>query len=1151
MDFVEYKHWCNAIYFYLRDFLPNRILDNDFFSRVAQRGYMTYRLFPIENNDLQSIFENENLNDFWTDCNQSYNIGAMGRRASWYDCAVKLLNKTFTIEDHNDRIPLTLGFFVVLLYKAKYEGWNNLRRQEKSCLRTIAQPLRSYLPALLGNVYDSYFKWNDALFGYYFDGHQEGSSVTLYVDDEILSQVRTAHQLDCDFVESVFLNQEKLKNFVAFFNLQNNVDLNVRDIDSLVENLLEIDREIPAYFAFIIAIIYAAQHNQGLDGGICHQNIHRFFIDQNCAVHTHRGNQSIANRFNQFTDRLSECADFDNDTLIHGQLINIGRIKYHLVLPKRAKDQLESVLIEKQLVWDEEEYSFADFVNKILWGELPNNLITIINEPLRDWNNRSYFESLIRNCRYHRVATDRIINKTLLYVYTRVNNGGNWEEYLNFKVDDPDFDCPLQYSNGLFSQRTVNENDDCCFIQGNVQWETITDLQFDNRYSFSTISRNYLLLQDKGNSVFEQARDPHLGKSYLVISRQPNPTIINGQTSRDISQFITIFGQGIFAYQVESWVCNDLADIGTINQNEGNIQNEPIRIQGGIQTPSNSKHKPYIPFALPYIELEDWSTGPDIKIKQVNNESETPPQIEKKQVANRIYIYFVDDIQGCNQYELTVTQGGFSKVISFWSSKKQVINYSNNYSYNGFGECVNEDINYPQSDIDYNVQWASPNFEESFHCKLLDILNELSDENGVVSQKHLIKALEYTLKYYGAPDNRDSRRKVIDVLKRMGYMNGYLAEGKYRNQLNKVQLVKTPRQSLYLLKGCYTSSDVRRLQDTFGNVNVKFINFTQDEINDNPEFACLPSLVLVNKPNNILPIEGIEIVDHITASDLIEHSAIWGECEEHFLNNYDDGEHNDNVHCTKNEYGDWTLFASNHHKYSYYLNDQRVQMPIPEWFRKSYCAIHNNEPMLIVKPNNANNTIDTNSIYTEIMVPKKTMALPKIIDMGLCELNFGLPTTEYVFIVNAKNQGLDVNLYNVVDTYESPLSSEVVKNIAGKISGNNLESLRSPLVYVVKNQTTNRYTLFLNEKKDSFEKVTLFLEENNQLIAFANTDLVCIKIGNSWREIIEPEMSVNEKLSSVFTNKVANLQKQDFRGEIPTKNNDAKTVKILNRIQYA
>lgn len=1151
MTLVEYKHWCNAIYFYLKDFPLNSILDNDFFSRVANRGYLTYRLFQIENNDLQSIFESENLNDFWRECNLSYNIGAMGRRATWYDCAVNLLNQTFTIEDHNDRIPLTLGFFVVLLYKAKNNGWYNLNAQEKRCLREIAQPLINYLPALLGNVYDSYFNWNDALFRYYFDEHQEGSSVTLYVDDEILSQVRTEHQLDRDFVESVFLNQEKFKNFVAFFNLQNNVDLNVRDVDSLVEQLLEIDREIPAYFAFIIAVIYAAQHNQGLDGGICHQNIHRFFIDQNCAVHTRRGNQSIANSFNQFTDKLSECADFDNDTLIHGQLINIGRIKYHLVLSKRAKDQLESVLIENQLVWDEEECSFADFVNHILWTYLPTGLIQIIKDPLRDWNNRSYFESLIRNCRYHRETTNRIIKKTLLYLYTRVNNGGKWEEYLCFKVDDPEFDCPLQYSNGRFLQRTLNDNEDCCFIQGNVQWEPITDQQFDNRYSFSTIRRNYLLLQDKGNSVFEQVYDPKPGKSHLVISRQQNPSIVNNQTWRDVSEHITIFGLNVFAYQVESWVCNDPPDMENRNQNEGNIQNEPIRIQGGIQTPSNSKHKPYIPFALPYIELEDWSSEPDITIRQVNSERETPLEFEKKQVANRIYIHLVSDIQGFNQYELTVTQGGFSKVMSFWLSLKSVINYSNTYSYNKFSECVAAAIEYLQGNIDYNVRWALPEFEGAFHCKLLDILNELSDENGIVSQEHLIKALQYTLKYYGAPDNRDSRGKVIDVLERMGYMNGYLTEGKYRNQLNKVQLVKTPRQSLYLLKGCYTSNDVRKLQAAIGTDNVKFVNFTQDEIKENPEFACLPSLVLVNLPNNIHPIEGIEIVDHITASDLIKHAAIWSECKEHFLNNYDDGVHNDNVHCAKNEYGNWTLFASNHHKYSYYLNVQHVQMPIPEWFRKAYCAIHNNVPMLMVKPNNANNTIDTNNIYTEIMVPKKMMALPKLIDMGLCELNLGIPVTDYVFIVDAENQGLDVNLYNVVDTYESPLSSEVVKNIASKISGNDLTSLRSPFVYIVKNQTTNRYRLFLNEKKDGFERATLFLEENNQLLAFANTDIVCVNLYGTWKEIIEPGMSVNEKLSSVITNQDANLQKQDYHGEIPVKNEDAKTVKILNRIQYA
>lgn len=1051
------------------------------------------------------------------------------------------------------------------------------------------------------NAFERYRAWNEALYHYYFNNNDQ--QVLLYVDDDVLEEVgkgspSITKDLNGKKYFEHFLSSTCIKRSDRVYFPKTKND---RDDYPLLYKLMErmsripnIDDKICMCLPFAVMLLYLFQKGDNT-GKRTEQAVKAHIM-------SYLGqNESFS--FSVVEKLWAAIEKNGGDNFESSQLAEntsqpyVGRLKFHLVLKKRYKDDFLMVLKDNNLVWDEQRETFSDFINFRVWPYLTTSLIDAIRVPIHDLAKRPYFESLVRSCHsygdsdYFSLSTERA--RKLVYVYSWQENNGGIDERLWFKIDEPRGRFLASF-HGAF---VFIDEDNTDSVLENVPFgkNRITVNQDGKNLEFEIEDYPFILFKEVRQGFFEQEHAPKNGENYIFIyNDQKALDLVTKQDCIDLSDFIQAFGISSKALYIRNWVYDSSWENHDQSDNYGHLKQQYPRWVGGLLSPNNFKKRSYTYSALPFIEFETEELARLSQIEwRVANSDESSWKIvsKSKTIGNRRYINkdidFNDDCSFLHIELRVVTANSITPLSDMFVSRKLSIEYTNNYRYDKYGVCTDSDEDLPESSIINNTRHKQAYSDEPTNdFNILDIFTQYSGDNGVLSQEKLKNALRYIFKYYDIRDEKENRNALIRALIDLGYINGYQdpKNGLYYNQLNKPFLSRTQKSfipggaNIYTLRGCYDSMLVRKLTDYSRSSDIKigYISLSQDK-----PLCCLPDIIVVDisrlkNYNEIREVCGIPVIHNPQAYSIIENLANFKESCAHFLGTnaiYQTSDIN-NVLCPliTHEGNSVYLNISNGDdvlKSNMYRILEYSRKTIPIEFMYSYVQNMRGNPAVILEPNSLNSDhLELSSFlaigFTSIMGTNESLI------RALCELSLGLPKVEKAFIVNASQIKIsDISshpLYSVYRSYEISANNEVSSRLVEKLVHNPTKNWSThPNVLITNRRINNNYKVFLSTNKDIgediFSETRMYLQFKGVLEAFCIRRLnknhkyeyiTCVNFNETWRRFLSG--TVNEVFSDIIletTDLLSRYQTIQYSGTIPTymeKQKDGQTIPYYDNI---
>ena len=214
-----------------------------------------------------------------------------------------------------------------------------------------------------------YIEWNRALWMYFFGDPQHPNTI-LYVDENVLKSV--ANQAGMALVDGVTLEEDFLS--CTFVNVDNNFrrewmectggtwgtfgDGWIPFVNFVIKEKIA---DIPAYFAIICAIMYAACKYDK----ITHPKINEIASKYSTQVFGGRSANCPGSYIESlFTQLHKDMPEFNADRMVRGTQRFVSRIKFHQVLRGDERKELINFLEVNNLKWEYD--SFVDYANNIL-----------------------------------------------------------------------------------------------------------------------------------------------------------------------------------------------------------------------------------------------------------------------------------------------------------------------------------------------------------------------------------------------------------------------------------------------------------------------------------------------------------------------------------------------------------------------------------------------------------------------------------------------------------------------------------------------------------------------------------------------------------------------------------------------------------------
>lgn len=1034
------------------------------------------------------------------------------------------------------------------------------------------------------NAFERYCVWNAALYHYYFNNNDQ--QVLLYVDDDVLEEVGksstsiTENLNGKTYIEH-FLSSTCIKRSDRVYFPKTNND---RDDYPLLYRLMERMSRIPnngdricTCLPFAVMLLYFFQKGDNT-GNRTEQAVKAHIM-------SYLGqNESFS--FSVVEKLWAAIEKNGGDNFESSQLAEntsqpyVGRLKFHLVLKKRYKDDFIKVLKDNHLVWDEQQETFSEFINFRVWPYLTTSLIDAIKKPIHDLAKRPYFESLVRSCHsyvdsdYFSLSTERA--KKLVYVYRWQENNGGIVEKLWFKIDEPggQFLAPFH---GAF---VFIDEDNTDNILENVSFgkNRITIKQDGKNLEFKIEDYPFILFKEVRQGFFEQEHAPKNGENYLFIcNNQKALDLVAKQDCNDLSDFINAFGISSKALYIRNWVYDSYWEEHNQSDNYGHLKQQYPRWVGGLLSPNNFRKRSYTYSALPFIEFEteELARSSRIEWRVANSDESSWKKVSKsKTISNRRYInkdiVFNDESSFLHIELRVVTANSITPLSDMFVSRKLSIDYSDKYGYDKYGVCTYPYEPLPESRIKNDIRHRQDYSDiPTNNFIILDILTQYSDENGVLSQEKLKNALRYVLKYYDIKDEKENRNELIHALVDLGYINGYEdpQDGLYYNQINKPFLSRTQKSftfggaNAYILRGCYDSGLVRRLTDYCHSSGIK-IGYVS--LSHKQPFCCLPDIIMVDisclqNYNEISDVCGIPVVHSPQAYSIIEHLANFEESCTHFLEK--------NAICQpsminkamcplvtlegNSVYLNYISNGGNVQKADMYRISEYSRKTIPMGFMYSYVQNMKEAPAIILEPNSLKpDHLELSSFlaigFTSIMGTNEYLI------RALCELSLGLPKVEKAFVVNASLIRIsDISshpLYSIYRSYALSANNEVASKLVEKNVYKPVKEWSThPSVLITNQRISQLYKVFLSTNKDTsddiFSETRMYLQYRGSLEAFCIRRLnknhkyeyiTCVNFNGIWRRFLSG--TVNEVFSDVIleTNGlVKKYQTTPYSGVVP------------------
>jgi hypothetical protein len=999
----------------------------------------------------------------------------------------------------------------------------------------------------------TYRNWNNALWKYFFPNGNKDA--ILYLDDNILSIIAERERLNCDeptsndFLRKTLINSDGLlrqfRNDFGDWTGERRIP-GVDRWDNLVDFLLNTREKIggaPAYFAMLCAIMYLASA-QGAD---------------------HTKMKTLANNYlgEGYKGKVGELVDdlmkqlhkdqnsFNPDRMVCGTQRHMSRIKYHLVLKSKERQDFIDFLEVGNLQWN--EGSYADYANNILIPALhranKQALIDVVKSP-------EFFpyvkNILLSNLNWGKdpstseLGNTRQIKDVKWRYEMELDYDGNPHFYIS---TDYDLSFGVRLNNNGFE--IIDEISD--YIAFDVQFKELeTAIVEHNGYEYclSNLSQNdngdwnkEIFFQQVGDRYYHQVPTPLEGKHYVKFIKtrtQGIGRLTDGWTQSQIGL------EGYEAYMIDSYTTptrrtrqtnNNLVDdkfkfhgfgtwFGILLKEEQHIYwdpdlvgNDGAEIKSLIQAPNGKTY-----FRLP--RNKDEFVRGNLKVKDNRGVVILPEQIK-------------DDF--------------------LWDGLQT------KYGYNEWGEVI-ESGSIPRASTKPNAHHKLRDSQNAPFSQdsnmLIQILYDIADEKGCVSSKKLVDAINFVLDFYNIIPTKKNQQSLIYALRRLGYIVAYYDVEKkdYVNQMVSPYIERTNysfvvggQNNAYLVKGVYSKESLQTIINNSDQVKYKR-PYTDDLLHQHPEYVCLPDFVLFTKRNE-QNIDGWDVVEYPVAYDYLSAIADMKDFESHF-NIVGNGDvfmtqHKLDVPCMVNEKGkDELCVMDSRGHYTLrqsYSGTDGVYRNIPRQLSRVYCQNKHEKPIVILKTYRANKETVIDSNLVTIL---HQMGKPELLDIALCDLNLGLPKNNRCFVVDNPTSGLPSNekdLYSYGDTYDTANSVEQEQVRQG------LEKIGARQI----NDYFNSSSVFLSPRQLGYSMIIITPSEGKICMAlYEDSNMVAFSIGSqkvyvsdhrgNFKEILG-DSTLNSKLSAVINNihvDCGNI----FPGTLPDFN-EAKEVEIIKKHQ--
>lgn len=954
-----------------------------------------------------------------------------------------------------------------------------------------------------------YTKWNKALFEYFFPLRQEDP--LLFVDDALLNDIGSTifskeekedNSWTDFFLLYVLFNEDQIKDFKNDFKIRDGRTASTWN--SIVTYLLSEETKIdniPSYFAIICAIMYVAQ-KKGADHSKM-KTLAKCYLEIDSLIFAERIDEL-------FTQLNKDCPSFNHQRMVSNRelstKVNISRIKYHLVLSKKEREDFIDFIEVNNLKW--EDGTYKDFADSYLLPSLAeakkNNLI----DKIKKEENNPYFKNLLTlpNLNFGKPASAEN-QRQKRTVYWR------YELKFDFNTGDPVFIMTTGdalggiTSDGGKFKYDPNSSEVADPLGDDVLLQTIGDFNYSikgNLYSLKNIanSKNFYF-ESASQDYFHQVSEVIPGKHYLQFVPQKKRGLnVCPEGWNTVTDF------SVPGFDIYETHCYQGKEVSV------DIKKDKVTDRFGFYRIGS-----YCRITLQADEQLWWE--PNV----VGSPSE------------KIETFFGAD--GYTYFRLNINEGALciNGSVSVKSSDEKYVLMSESvyfkprwdiksqkHSIDGWGNTVS----YTQPTSNTTIGNATASVQLSYtktdHTDiLLNLLCELADENGCVNEVGMKNALNFVLQFFGIIDPNDqNRRKLIYALHRLGYIIGDKdpSTGKYINQLVAPFVEKTlwrlspMSPNLYLIKGVYNDQELKNFmcQNTIRTTRYKRPYEKRADTLltpgycaeiDSPEYKCLPDLVffeggqIVKKWNCIQSPYAYILLSKIGdmkqfASKFLNTSGDLYSGKHGALPDMIEDAYNKEVICFKDQ--------SEHIRTlkNYQDSNSQLFLPIPKHLARVYCENEKNYPICII---NEGQSTDVSFLHK--------MGIPRVLDMALCDLNLGLPDEHKVFVIDHQKSNLPIKKsakgknipYSDIKKYHNINSKDWLKRLSS--------SNKSPQYTPYPNSAVRKWKMYL-------DKFRIIVTHEDVIYAYSEKGNVYFIDDNKTFVRITDNRSVNELLSEML-----------------------------------
>ena len=1014
--------------------------------------------------------------------------------------------------------------------------------------------------------FSDYSTWNRALLNHFFPTRNENP--ILYLDETLLDNVAKENHIDRngdsfseDLLSCTLISQNNIGTFFnALVMATGNRNVNgCRTWTNLVGELMESTLpytdhqnlrtiQVPAYFAMLCSIMLLASRN-GANHNAMSEEAQRYLENDGIG----RPGALVNGLMQQLHKNFQS---FDPDRMV-GDQTHMGRIKYHLVLTKSQRDDFIDFIEVNNLRW--ECGSFESFVNDIIVPALDNAGKNNLSIKVTQDENISYFKNILcdnslRWGKENSELNNRIQEKVFKWKYEcRFDYDGKLWFNIYF-----DYHLPFGLCLREGEIARCDTSNDSEYIARNLDTFPIINPSAIEDYGISYrlcnvndgLQDNVFYFEAIGDDFYRQVDFPEEGKSYYVfLSDNDNP---RQEWEKDASFILS----GYSAYKIGNYKRprNRRAD-----NNNKRLKDKFDLTQCGSYFTINIEEgqelwwKPNVAGAndARQVALSDGEDGK--KYFRID-----PDNQQGQRLSGSLFVKSRRD---------TILSEQISTEFKWAGSK-------HNYHLDSWGRVVtvNDSAPYRRNTIESHTN-VRKHLQNREGCAteptpgtemLLQILHDIADENGCIYGRKISDALDFVLSNFGISPTIERRKSILYALRWLGYIIADYDINKrdYVNQLIPKYIEKSGysvsnNANAYILKGTYCINERDELI-RMAAYKLYLRPYDEETLKKYPEYRCLPDTIILEGGN--LKNTGWAQMDHPVAyEEIYDMANMNGFIKTFGIDNNGDRynmvppdipsmvESDGNiVLCTKRDNVYYT------HKY---YNDNSLSKFIPKPLAKVFVQNSHSSPVCAMSyGKQAKNLIYSGISFFE------GMGVPDLLHIALSDLNLGMPSADYVFIVEKDS----ISWYSSLRTDYSPITKmftykttaktddhKILVDAVRKLSGGRLENdnLTNCPEIVLAIKEDSRHEMIMS--KDS-HCTTLFLYENEQFrdktpVAFSVGSRVYYRRPNSedYRRVTNEE-TVNFILSQIINGNGKNLNISD-ETKNPPEHTDSPTIKIIKK----